>query len=242
MYRGRMAETFVRLAGHPLRWRLATELAHSDLRVRELVERVGEPQNLVSYHLRVLRDDGLVTARRSAFDARDTYYHLDLGRCADALSAAGSALHPALRMIVGPPALRDLPRVSVLFVCTGNGTRSPIAEALLRHHTRGRVRVTSAGTLPRDRTDPHAVRVLRERYDVDLAGRLPHSVDSLTGQRFDRVVTLCDKARETVPGVTDHPRVHWSIREPAGYRETVATAADIDARVRHLLPTLISDT
>ena len=236
-----MAETFVRLAGHPLRWRLATELARSDLRVRELVERVGEPQNLVSYHLRVLRDDGLVTSRRSTFDARDTYYHLDLERCADALAAAGAALHPALRMVPARQATRDLPRVTVLFVCTGNGTRSPIAEALLRHHTRGRVRVTSAGTVPRDRTSPYAVRVLRERYGIDLADRRPRDVGDLAGRRFDRVVTLCDRAREVLPGDAEPPRAHWSIPEPEGYRATVATAADIDARVRHLLPTLISD-
>jgi hypothetical protein len=42
---------FVRLAAHPLRWRLMSELSESDYRVRELVARVDEPQNLVSYHL-----------------------------------------------------------------------------------------------------------------------------------------------------------------------------------------------
>jgi len=51
---------FVRLVAHPLRWRLLTTLADSDYRVRELVARVGQPQNLVSYHLRLLRDGGLV--------------------------------------------------------------------------------------------------------------------------------------------------------------------------------------
>src|SRR4029450_5335157 len=88
---------FLRLADHPLRWRLLTELAVSDYRVRELVTRVGEPQNLVSSHLRLLRDGGLVTATRSSFDGRDSYYHLDLDRCADALIDCGAALHPALR-------------------------------------------------------------------------------------------------------------------------------------------------
>ena len=54
---GRLAAPpkFVRLAAHPLRWRLMTELADSDYRVRELVTRVDQPQNLVSYHLRLLR-------------------------------------------------------------------------------------------------------------------------------------------------------------------------------------------
>src|SRR5688572_17815014 len=94
--------TFVRLASHPVRWRLLAELADSDYRVRELVARVGHPQNLVSYHLRLLRDGGLVTATRSSFDGRDSYYHLDLDRCADALTDSGAALHPALRQHAPP--------------------------------------------------------------------------------------------------------------------------------------------
>src|SRR5919197_4410074 len=94
---------FVRLAGHPLRWQLLTALADGDYRVRELVTLVGEPQNLVSYHLRLLRDGGLVTATRSSFDGRDSYYHLDLDRCADALTDSGATLHPALRREAAPP-------------------------------------------------------------------------------------------------------------------------------------------
>jgi ArsR family transcriptional regulator, arsenate/arsenite/antimonite-responsive transcriptional repressor / arsenate reductase (thioredoxin) len=87
--------SFVRLAGHPLRWRLMGELARSDRRVRELVGLLDEPQNLVSYHLGRLRSAGLVGARKSAFDARDAYYHLDLANTADALSATGErALFP----------------------------------------------------------------------------------------------------------------------------------------------------
>src|SRR5688500_15410180 len=91
-----MVPAFLRLAAHPVRWRLLTGLATGDHRVRELVALVGEPQNLVSYHLRLLRDGGLVTTTRSTFDGRDTYYHLDLDRCAQALAGAGTALHPAL--------------------------------------------------------------------------------------------------------------------------------------------------
>ena len=69
---------FLQLAGHPLRWRLLSELARSDRLVHELTDLVGEAQNLVSYHLAKLRDARLVSARRSAADRRDTYYGLDL--------------------------------------------------------------------------------------------------------------------------------------------------------------------
>src|SRR5690606_12383826 len=123
---------FVRLAAHPVRWRLLTELAHSDYRVRVLATRIDQPQNLVSYHLRLLRDGELVTATRSSFDGRDSYYHLDLDRCADALATSGAALHPALRRdgSTVPPhvAPEQVPLVAVVFICTGNSARSPIAE------------------------------------------------------------------------------------------------------------------
>src|SRR3954464_14962916 len=112
---------FLRLAGHPLRWRLLSELAHSDRRVGELCELADRRQSLVSYHLRQLRDGGLVSTRRSAADGRDTYYVLDLGRCGELLANAGAALHPALSQ-----QLREERPVqaSVLFLCTGNSSRS----------------------------------------------------------------------------------------------------------------------
>jgi len=64
----------------------------------------GQPQNLVSYHMGQLRASGLVGARRSSFDGRDGYYHLDLARCARSLAAAAGRLHPGLRPEPVPPA------------------------------------------------------------------------------------------------------------------------------------------
>jgi protein-tyrosine-phosphatase/DNA-binding transcriptional ArsR family regulator len=231
---------FVRLAAHPVRWRLLSALAGSDYRVRELVTLVGEPQNLVSYHLRLLRDGGLLRVTRSSFDGRDSYYHLDLDRCAAELAESGAALHPALRRDVAPPA----PAGSVLFVCTGNSARSPIAEVLLRRHTGGRATVTSAGSRPRPELHPRTVRVLREQFGVDVSGRRPQHLDSVADRAFDYVVTLCDRAREACPDFGHRTRrVHWSIPEPpdeaAAFRRA---AAEIDTRVRHLVPVLATNS
>jgi protein-tyrosine-phosphatase/DNA-binding transcriptional ArsR family regulator len=242
--------SFVRLVAHELRWKLLTTLADSDYRVRELVARVGQPQNLVSYHLRLLRDGGLVTATRSSFDGRDSYYHLDLARCAAALTATGAALHPALREDAGPPVVpggQEEPGVAVLFVCTGNSARSPIAEALLRHHSAGGVTVSSAGIRPKRHLHPNAVRVLHDHFGIDVTGQRPRHLDTLAGRRFDHVITLCDKAREECPELPHHPRrVHWCIPDPAtvsdsnraDYSAFEHAAADIDTRIRHLLPVL----
>ena len=242
---------FVRLVAHPLRWKLLTTLADSDYRVRELVTRVGQPQNLVSYHLRLLRGGGLVTATRSSFDGRDRYYHLDLERCADALAETGGALHPALRRDSAPSistgGRQRSQRVAVLFVCTGNSARSPIAEALLRHHTAGGVTATSAGSRPKPRLHPNTVRVLGDRFGIDITGQQPRHLDTLARRRFDYVITLCDRARENCPELPHHPRrMHWSIPDPATASDTDQAsypafqhaAADIETRIRHLLPVL----
>jgi protein-tyrosine-phosphatase/DNA-binding transcriptional ArsR family regulator len=243
-----VAPAFAQLAAHPLRWKLLAELAASDYRVRELVERVGQPQNLVSYHLRLLRGGGLVTARRSSFDARDSYYHLDLQQCAHALAHVGTALHPALGFTPAPPpSPRPERRPAVLFTCTGNSARSPIAEALLRHRTDGHVEVASAGSHPKPRIHSDAVQVLREQHGIDISGQRPRHLDTLLGRRFDYVISLCDKVREVRPGFGDQPRlVHWSIPDPVaaagpgpdGHPAFVRTAAEIDTRIRYLLPLL----
>src|SRR4051794_12922879 len=90
------------LLGDPLRWQLVFELGRGDRRVGELVQLVGKPQNLVSYHLGELRRAELVTSRRSSADGRDVYYRANLARCCDLLGAAGGALHPGLTL--APPA------------------------------------------------------------------------------------------------------------------------------------------
>ena len=246
----------MRLIANPVRWRLLRELARSDQRVRELVTALGQPQNLISYHLRQLRSGGLVTARRSSFDARDTYYSLDLVGCANVLADAASALHPAL--VLGPAALAPGSAGQnwtaathgrarhVLFVCTGNSGRSPMAEALLRHGAGHRVHAASAGTHPKP-LHPAAAAVLRDRYRIDISGHQPTHVNAVAEQRFDYVISLCDKAREACPEFAESPtRVHWSLPDPAvgavtahaAYAGFERVAAELSTRIQFLLPVL----
>jgi protein-tyrosine-phosphatase/DNA-binding transcriptional ArsR family regulator len=225
---------FLTTAGHPLRWRLLTELARGDLAVRELTALLGQPQNLVSYHLGKLRRSELVTARRSSADGRDTYYSLDLARCSDLLAGAGGALHPALRL--GPPPRPTGPvDARVLFLCTGNSARSQMAEALLRQRTGAAA--FSAGSRPKP-INPHAVSVLAAR-GIDLSGARPKHLDEFLGDRFDYVITLCDKVKEVCPEFPGHPRpVHWSLAEPSDPEAFERAADELTARIdflRHVL-------
>ncbi len=231
---------FLRLAGHPLRWRLLGELAGSDRQVHELTALLGQPQNLVSYHLGRLRRANLVTARRSSADARDMYYSLDLARCGQLLAATGGALHPAL--LLAPPA-PPVPRsgraaVRVLFLCTGNSSRSQMAEALLRQMAGGTVQVSSAGSHPKT-VHRHAVAVMAE-HGIDMTGARAKHLDKFTAHRFDYVITLCDRIREVCPEFPGDPQpIHWSIPDPAqdpdGYPAFQRTAAKLADRIRFLL-------
>ena len=241
---GENPPAFVRLLAHPVRWRLLQELTQSDRAVRELTELVGEPQNLVSYHLRLLRDGGLVVSQRSSADGRDSYYTIDLTRCRDELQTAGGALHPALWLVPaahGAPT-RPRPRPRVLFLCTGNSARSQIAEALLGELSDGTIDVVSAGSHPKP-LHPNAVRVMRAR-GIDISENRTKHLDEYRAQRFDLVITLCDKVREVCPEFPSAPRlVHWSIVDPAlagstnraSYPAFRRTADELETRISFLL-------
>jgi protein-tyrosine-phosphatase len=240
---------FLQLAGHPVRWRLLAELARSDRMVHELCARVGQPQNLVSYHLGKLREARLISAQRSSADRRDAYYTIDLTRIGGLLTASGGALHPALRLTRPPtPATRAAgsPAVRVLFLCTGNSARSQIAEALVRARSAGAVEACSAGSHPKP-LHPSAVRVMRDEYGIDLSGQVPKHVRVFEDQRFDWVISLCDRVREVCPEFPGHPEtVHWSIPNPASddaddaasYPAFQRTAAVLETRIGFLLAAL----
>lgn len=108
--------------------------------------------------------------------------------------------------------------------------------------------MTRAGSHPRPGIHSDAVHVLREQHGIDISGQRPRHLDTLIGRRFDYVISLCDKVREVCPDFGDHPRlIHWSIPDPAaasgpdpvGYPAFARTAAEIDKRIRQLLPLLV---
>jgi protein-tyrosine-phosphatase/DNA-binding transcriptional ArsR family regulator len=234
---------FLQLVADPLRWQLLTELGRSDRQVSELVAHVGKPQSLVSYHLGQLRSAGLVTSRRSSADGRDSYYRVDVARCGELLDMTGTALHPGLR--VGSLRTEGRgPSRRVLFLCTGDSARSQMAEAVLEHRASPAIEARSAGSSPKP-LHPNAVRVMAER-GIDISAHTSKHLDCFAHDRFDRVITLCDKVKEICPEFPGQPvTAHWSMADPsaagdddASYPAFMRTADEIEVRVDLLIAQL----
>jgi ArsR family transcriptional regulator, arsenate/arsenite/antimonite-responsive transcriptional repressor / arsenate reductase (thioredoxin) len=203
---------FLKLLAHDVRWNLLKALTVSDYRVQELVEQIDQPMNLVSYHLKKLRDDAVVVTRRSDSDARDVYYSLDMERLGALYREAGRALHPVLGDSLSDDVLQKPLRV--LFVCTHNSARSQMAEALMRQMGGERVQVWSAGSHPTG-IHPDTIRTM-DAMGIDIRGQESNALSLYVGQAFDVVITVCDRAREvcpTFPG--DAQQVHWSLPDPS---------------------------
>jgi ArsR family transcriptional regulator, arsenate/arsenite/antimonite-responsive transcriptional repressor / arsenate reductase (thioredoxin) len=235
----------LKLLAHDLRWKLVSALARSDHRVHELVGLLEQPMNLVSYHLKQLRDQQLVTERRSSADGRDVYYSLDLDLLRTRYFATGATLHPALAPGDGrrqePAVDEPLPPMRVLFLCTHNSARSQMAEAVLRHVGGERILAFSAGSQPAE-VHPDAVRAMAA-LGIDISQQQSKHLDVFANQSFDYIITVCDRVREVCPIFPSDPeRIHWSFADPAAAEDDAArerafqqTAQQLVIRVRHLL-------
>ena len=237
----------LKLLAHEVRWLLLQELVRSDQRVQELVEQVNRPMNLVSYHLKQLRDHALVTERRSSADGRDVYYRVDLPRLTQLYQESGSQLHPSLaNPLDSQPDLAlatTNPPLRVLFLCTHNSARSQMAEGLMRALGDSAMEVFSAGNEPAV-VHPYAIRAMAE-LGIDISQQRSKHLDEFQGQSFDWMITVCDRVRENCPIFPGDPeQIHWSLPDPLAtgkdddYRVFATIAREIRTRITYLLLTL----
>ncbi len=116
--------------------------------------------------------------------------------------------------------------------------RSQMAEGILRYLSHGTVDVQSAGTRPRG-VNPSGVKALEQI--IDSSHQRSKHLDDFIHERFDYVITLCDRAREECPVFPGHPeRIHWSFPDPAeveGEQEQAfrRTAGELMTRLRYLM-------
>ncbi len=90
-----------------------------------------------------------------------------------------------------------LPKIRVLFLCTGNSCRSQMAEGWARH-LKGDVIETYSAGIEKHGMNPNAIRVMSEA-GVDISRQYSKTLDELTGVTFDYVVTVCGHANERCP-------------------------------------------
>lgn len=122
--------------------------------------------------------------------------------------------------------------IRVLFLCTGNSCRSQMAEALLRTLGGDDFEVFSAGTEPQG-LHPLAVRAMGE-IGIDITGQRSKHLHGFLAQRFDYVITVCDRIRDncpTFPG--DTQRIHWSYDDPAEATGDMEEQLRVFRRVRN---------
>jgi protein-tyrosine-phosphatase len=113
---------------------------------------------------------------------------------------------------------------NVLFLCTGNSARSVLGESILRKDGAGRFRAFSAGSHPKGRVNPFALKMLRA-FDYPADGFRSKSWDEFAtpdAPQMDFVFTVCDDAAgETCPVWPGHPMTaHWGIEGPAAVEGT----------------------
>ncbi len=190
----------------PIRLGIVDLLVVGDRSPGELARAFHLTSNLLAHHLKVLREVGLVARNRSHADARRAYVRL--------LPGALDGLRPV-------PSL-TAPRV--VFVCTRNAARSPLAAAVWSR--RSSIPVTSAGIDPGPRMNPRAVATAR-RHGLRLEREgTAHVRDVITPD--DLVVAVCDNAHEVLG--PDERRVHWSVPDP-GEADTDEAFEDVLAQL-----------
>ena len=137
---------------------------------------------------------------------------------------------------------------TVLFVCSMNSVRSPMAAALARQAFPGRIIARSVG-VNGGKADQFVHEVMEE-IGIDMSVHTPHILDELVANRFDLVIALSDDAPDAVArkGLEADAVETWSVPDPSlveGNRELVLEAYrelrdGLRSRVRMRLEPLVS--
>lgn len=203
----------------PARLRMVDLLAVGDLSPGELRAQLNISSNLLAHHLGVLERENMITRTRSEGDGRRSYIRLQ----PEAFDGFGPST-----------AATGLGRI--VFVCTGNSARSPMAAAIW--HKSSPIPCTSAGTQPARITAPRAIATAK-RHGFDLTAHQPRAVGDVI-DNGDFVITVCDCAHERL----SRSELHWSVPNPGRIGTAAAYEAayvDLADRIERLLPHLSTD-
>lgn len=138
-------------------------------------------------------------------------------------------------------------RVRIVFVDAANTCRSPMAEAIARKMSQGMLDVESAGIYPGQAVTPEAVRVIKDRFGIDISGHRPKGLDNLSLDEFDYIVAMDGwvkrQLQEKFSGLGPKRFVSWEIEDPygKGYAKYQKCSDEIREAVTKLLKDVASN-
>jgi arsenate reductase len=116
------------------------------------------------------------------------------------------------------------PRYNVLFLCTGNSARSIMAESIMTRKGIPTFKAFSAGSHPKGRVHPQALRQLQlaSLPTMGLRTKSWDEISNLDGLELHFVFTVCDNAaKEVCPVWPGQPMTaHWGVPDPAAVEGT----------------------
>ncbi|MCG8548263.1 MAG: arsenate reductase ArsC [Alphaproteobacteria bacterium] len=129
---------------------------------------------------------------------------------------------------------------AVLFACTENGLRSPMAEAMLKHLHGHRIYVDSVGVRAGE-LDAFAVTVMDE-LGLDISGHTPKAFADLEDTSFDLIISLSPEAQHSAVELTRSSAAElefWNMFDPSVMEESRELRLDAYRDVRDQILALI---
>src|SRR5579862_6264216 len=132
-----------------------------------------------------------------------------------------------------------LGKPKVLFLSTGNSTRSQMAEGFLRALASDRFIAVSAGIQPTE-VNPLTTEVMKEA-GIDISHQKAKNVAESLQEHFAYMITMCNMAKERAPIFPSTPNLlHWSIVDPNA-EKSAARQKDAFRRVRDEISAHVQD-
>ncbi|WP_391482879.1 helix-turn-helix domain-containing protein [Nereida sp. NH-UV-3] len=229
--------------GHPQRlalFRLLMRRYPDRVPATELARALALKPNTLSTYVNALMHAGLVTQERAGTSLR---YAIDMDTAHQTIDYL---MHDCCRgrpEICAPDVYSNHRRESlvgsaqytVLFICSGNSTRSIFAEAILNDLAGNRFVAHSAGTKPRSELNPVALEVLEQMgHDVSvLRSKNVAEFQGADAPRFDFVFTVCNEAANEECSLWSGQPVsaHWGLSNPI---QTDGSAAETSLAFRQM--------
>ena len=128
----------------------------------------------------------------------------------------------------------------ILFLCTGNSSRSQIAEGIARNIFNSSYDIKSAGT-ENHGVNPNAIKILKE-IEIDISAYKSKTIDLNQLNQFNLIITLCGDAKDKCPILDDSVKhIHWDLNDPAEFQGTDLEIIVYFRNIRDLIITKIKE-